>query len=650
MRNNKRKGFTIVELVIVIAVIAILAAVLIPTFTSLINSAKEAADIQLVRNLNTTLATEEAANGKNATAYDAIKVANTSGYSIEKLTPTSLQYDVVWDQTTNRFVLLDGDKAVYSDQGTGYTTDKNKLWKIYGSVAEAQNDNKGYAAYIRGNGNIDTVTVSTSFDVGENTVSELTLESSEAANFTVRTNSGKFSVDAGNASVSHFGFVNELTVTDIANNSYHEYGAVSGAVKLNKGRFVVESGANVNVIAITGAVTGISIEQKSNSQLFKVVSANGTALTGSEENIKVLNNETIKTDVVSDSDLENIMFGGGNGTAENPYELYTAGHMVTFANYINDGKAGTAFVNAKLCADIDITGMAWEPIGNALSPFYGSFDGDGHTIKGFSNKGYEPNYKLFGTTGGAYNYGMAYGFFGVIGKLKNTDETETTYESMTFTNVNFTDVDLEIDYASNLGVLIGADIAATEIGNDKVNRDFASDITISKVTVSGSVKSLNDSGATVGGVAGKLYAKGALTVLECTNNCPIYVIGKLKAAGIAGYVVYQSSISFNSCVNNANIEAKDETGTFVSGIANSSATGLSSATFTNNVNTGDVKHKNNKGAYIAVFLGNINTITNVNFTGNTNTGKHYLNGTETATYNFVSNGGASLSCDELVKP
>jgi len=39
MKNNK-KGFTIVELVIVIAVIAILAAVLIPTFSNVIEKAK----------------------------------------------------------------------------------------------------------------------------------------------------------------------------------------------------------------------------------------------------------------------------------------------------------------------------------------------------------------------------------------------------------------------------------------------------------------------------------------------------------------------------------------------------------------------------------------------------------------------------------
>ena len=42
MKNNKKKrGFTIIELVIVIAVIAILAGVLIPTFSSVIERQTE---------------------------------------------------------------------------------------------------------------------------------------------------------------------------------------------------------------------------------------------------------------------------------------------------------------------------------------------------------------------------------------------------------------------------------------------------------------------------------------------------------------------------------------------------------------------------------------------------------------------------------
>ena len=48
-RNNK-KGFTIVELVIVIAVIAILAAVLIPTFSSVVEKANESSALQACRN------------------------------------------------------------------------------------------------------------------------------------------------------------------------------------------------------------------------------------------------------------------------------------------------------------------------------------------------------------------------------------------------------------------------------------------------------------------------------------------------------------------------------------------------------------------------------------------------------------------------
>ena len=48
-KKNNRKGFTTVELVIVIAVIAILATVLIPTFSNLITDAKESANLAVDR-------------------------------------------------------------------------------------------------------------------------------------------------------------------------------------------------------------------------------------------------------------------------------------------------------------------------------------------------------------------------------------------------------------------------------------------------------------------------------------------------------------------------------------------------------------------------------------------------------------------------
>lgn len=61
MKKSNKKGFTIVELVIVIAVIAILAAVLIPTFSSVVTNAKKSAAMQEARNAYEEYLAENAA-------------------------------------------------------------------------------------------------------------------------------------------------------------------------------------------------------------------------------------------------------------------------------------------------------------------------------------------------------------------------------------------------------------------------------------------------------------------------------------------------------------------------------------------------------------------------------------------------------------
>ena len=55
---NKKRGFTITELVVVISVIAILSAVLIPVFSGITKTAKKTADEQAVRNMNVLISTE----------------------------------------------------------------------------------------------------------------------------------------------------------------------------------------------------------------------------------------------------------------------------------------------------------------------------------------------------------------------------------------------------------------------------------------------------------------------------------------------------------------------------------------------------------------------------------------------------------------
>ena len=60
MRNTNKKGFTIVELVVVVAVIAILAAVMIPVFNGVIAKANLSADQKALHDMNTAIAMEGA--------------------------------------------------------------------------------------------------------------------------------------------------------------------------------------------------------------------------------------------------------------------------------------------------------------------------------------------------------------------------------------------------------------------------------------------------------------------------------------------------------------------------------------------------------------------------------------------------------------
>lgn len=109
MKRNK-KGFTIVELVIVIAVIAILAAVLIPTFAGLIKKANISADTQMVRNLNTALVMAEAGGEEIDEFSEVLSAARDAGYIISNLNPTAENCYFVWESSTNQFLLVDGEK------------------------------------------------------------------------------------------------------------------------------------------------------------------------------------------------------------------------------------------------------------------------------------------------------------------------------------------------------------------------------------------------------------------------------------------------------------------------------------------------------------------------------------------------------------
>ena len=101
MKKNNKKGFTLVELVIVVAVMAVLVAVAIPTIGSITGEAKEAVAKSNAKTIESIIKLEEAeASKENDTDLDPAKVAqalyeaklgitNTSAYATYYYTPST---------------------------------------------------------------------------------------------------------------------------------------------------------------------------------------------------------------------------------------------------------------------------------------------------------------------------------------------------------------------------------------------------------------------------------------------------------------------------------------------------------------------------------------------------------------------------------
>ena len=573
MKKNNKKGFTIVELVIVIAVIAILAAVLIPTFSSIIKKAKVNNDIQLVRNLNTALATD---NKKHKTMQSALDSAAEFGYDVAKINASATDNEILWDSVNDVFCYLNNGEIQYVpnsvDADKALEVNSYKLWKIYGEndtvpAATAQTYSIYYNGATWAEGS-NEYTVSVGFDAGKTTGITAINYTNNDAQVVIRTNGGTLTVNAPSGTVNHYGVAEKVTIEDIASESYHEFGYVTSYIQVNDGHVVIESGASVSIVAVNGA--GVTLDQKSGSELFKVRPVG--SLTIDTSKIKVDSGKIDNTSIADTNALANMKYGGGNGTAESSaYELYTASHLVAFANDVNNG-VYTDYVYAKLCADVDISGMGWEPIGNGLSPFYGSFDGNNKTISGLTNKGYTAKEALWGMTSNAKNTGTAYGFFGVVGLTENPDNGETPKE-IVLKNINFTNVNIDTGSANMLGVLLGADVAAAKIGALSVNKDYNGNISIRGITTAGSIKST--CGTSLGGIVGKLYTQGKVTIDSCINNCAIYATNvnevnpsDIKLGGILGYSQSNSNSSrtITNCTNKGSITIDSKANVYISGI------------------------------------------------------------------------------------
>ncbi len=540
MKKLKR-AFTIVELVIVIAVIAILAAVLIPTFTSLIEKANESSDTVLAKNMNTILSTTDYEEDKSDRMTDTLYLLNENGYSLENMNPTADGNVFVWDSAANRIVYLDKEGTViysenkaYKDVDSMVANAEGYLWVTVGSMEDIEKWSALDLYFSSDIGGTDTTLElnDSSLDTSAFRFLGTVKYGAETKNVSVYGSVAEMVIDSPNATVTNYSRAGTVTINRIADHSYHENGSVDTLI-------VAGTATNANVV----------IEERGIVQNIKVDSSAASVV-----------NKGYILEIDPQSQAEVTNQGGyiknGNGKAngdENPAEGYVLSidsykELALFRDSVNNGTTYNGMTVA-LTADIDISGWAWHSIGitdrNAVknehevgSVFQGTFDGQGHTINGLSNTGFDVTDLDPGnnSTTPAEHSEVVYGFFGSI--------YGATIKNVKLSNVN---IDLAYDTKQKLlGDSIGALVGFAYSDDDSVPV-----IIENCQVVSGKIQGYD----AVGGIMGRFYNKsdkantGYLRMTDCSNAAEI--IAYRRASGVLGYMYYYGQLT--NCTNSGNV-------------------------------------------------------------------------------------------------
>ena len=557
--KNRKKGFTIVELVIVIAVIGILAGILIPTFANLINDAKIANDTSAVRNINLQLSSAEV-NGKNQTMYDALLDAKDAGYIVENINAKSKDNIIVWNQKTDRVALIDKEGKVLAGE-IGKDVKDWELWVISDTVSTQ------YSTYYIGSQT--TINTNKGFDCGNvEGIEEINYtNTNENQNVVIRTNGGVLNVGTNEAvakgTITHYGSLNK-TVVYTEDNSFHTHGTIA-KMELKAGKAVAKTGGYVALIEAAE-----NTEAVENGGIFYIP----TGTEASAINLTLENLTTLGYDVVED-----VVTVKAN--VDKTYKIGSKAELVEFRNAWNIGAVNCNEI--KLTANIDIAGENWTPIGNWGHPFNGTFDGNGKTISGLTAVGTLGSDGVY-NIGGTIGFGECYGFIGIVG------EGNTEVKDLTFTNVN-----INLVNGTNVGAVIGYAPALNKgYEGDKI--DSVGTLTLSGVTASGEINAKKH----VGGLVGDSRTAGDVTFTNCVNNINITSTHGGQTGGIIGCINTCSVLTMNSCKNNGNIVVTGTGGQGVAGLVGRASGASLSVTITDCESNGNILSTENISGVIDV--------------------------------------------------
>ena len=236
-----------------------------------------------------------------------------------------------------------------------------------------------------------------------------------------------------------------------------------------------------------------------------------------------------------------------------------AGYTAIYTAQDLDNVRGGLSANYYLMNDIDLCGVAWEPIGQQAAPFTGVFDGNGFAVLGL-------NVTLTGTD--------AAGLFGRVegGEIKNLTVTDCSISGETAGGVAGS-----ISNAKMSNCWVTGTVTSTGTVNGTAYAGgIAGNASLSEIKICGNGAAVS-SGGCAGGIVG---AMDNTTLESCTNSGEISGVGAAMQCigGIVGYSMTAGG-SINDCQNGGEVVAVNGN---AGGIAGASLSPISSST--NNAN------------------------------------------------------------------